>query len=178
MRDRFPTIWRNFEDKSEPEHRMRSRPADSVLVARTVPEVCASVGAMRERLVQNSCSDRELGTTGTHDGLPVVAFETREELRDWLHREHAHSSGIWVQLARSGTALRSISFHDLLEEGLCFGWSESTRHRGDEQTFLQKFTPRRTRGTKSERNRRLMEALQARGLMTAAGEAAMGSASQ
>lgn len=129
---------------------------------------------MTEHLAQNDgFSDRELGTTAAHEGLPVVAFETREELRDWLHREHACSSGIWVRLARSGAPLRSISFHDLLEEGLCFGWSESTRHRGDAQTFLQKFTPGRTRGTKSERNRRLIEELQTQGLMTAAGEAAI-----
>jgi len=124
----------------------------------------------------NSSSDQESSTAIIHEALPVVAFATRAELRDWLHLEYARSSGIWVRLARSGTALRSISFHDLLEEGLCFGWSESTRHGGDAQTYLQKFTPRRTRGTKSERNRLLFDALHAQGLMTAAGEAAMGNA--
>ena len=117
-----------------------------------------------------------MATAIGHDGLPVLGFETREALRGWLIREHARSSGIWVQLARSGTPLRSVGFQDLLEEGLCFGWNESTRHRGDTQTFLQKFTPRCGRGTKSERNKRLFEMLHAQGLMTAAGEAAMGNA--
>lgn len=134
---------------------------------------------MKEHLaLTDDFSDQELGTGITQDGVPVVAFETRQELRNWLHLEHARSSGIWVQLARSGTKLRSISFQGLLEEGLCFGWSESTRHRGDRQTFLQKFTPRRTLGTTSERNRRLIQELQARGLMTTAGEAAMGGTSR
>ena len=146
-----------------------------MVVPRTVPEVSDSVADMEQQFAQdNNSSDQESSTAIIHEGLPVVAFATRAELRDWLHLEHARSSGIWARLARSGTALRSISFHDLLEEGLCFGWSESTRHRGDTQTFLQKFTPRRTRGTTSERNRLLCEVLQVQGLMTAAGEAAMG----
>ena len=146
-------------------------------VPRTVPEVSDSVGDMEQQFARgDNSSDQESSTVIVHEALPVVAFATRAELRGWLSLEHARSSGIWVRLARSGTALRSISFHDLLEEGLCFGWSESTRHRGDSQTFLQKFTPRRTRGTKSERNSRMFEALQAQGLMTAAGEAAMGTA--
>lgn len=140
-----------------------------------LPEVAAIVGVMDERSDQNTnFLDNVLTTEIVHDGLPVVAFKNRAALRGWLQREHACSSGIWVQLARSGAPLRSISFQDLLEEGLCFGWSESMRHRGDTQTFLQKFTPRRTRGTKSERNKRLLEMLRAQGLMTAAGEAAMG----
>ena len=146
-------------------------------VPRTVPEVSDSVADMEQQFAQgNNSSDQESSTANIHEALPVVAFATRAELRDWLSLEHARSSGIWVRLARSGTALCSISFHDLLEEGLCFGWSESTRHRGDAQTFLQKFTPRRSRGTKSERNSRMFEALQAQGRMTAAGEAAMGTA--
>jgi len=147
----------------------------AVMDLRTVSEVSDSVGSMEEQFEHDSAgSHQELATASMHDALTVVAFETRAELRDWLEREHARSSGIWVRLARSGAAQRSISFHDLLEEGLCFGWSESTRHRGDTETFLQKFTPRRTPGTTSERNKRLFEALRSRGLMTSAGETAMG----
>ena len=142
-----------------------------------MPVVSDSVRVMEQQFAQNNnSSNQESSTAIIHEALPVVAFATRAELRDWLHLEHARSSGIWVRLARSGTALRSIRFHDLLEEGLSFGWSESTRHSGDAQTYLQKFTPRRTRGTKSERNKRMFEALHAQGLMTAAGEAAMGTA--
>ena len=108
-----------------------------------------------------------------HEGLPVMSFGSRPELRDWLQKEHARSPGVWVRLARVGSGVASVGFRDLLEEGLCFGWSESTRHRGDGHTYLQKFTPRRTRGTTSERNLRLLDALRADGLMSPAGEAAV-----
>ncbi len=112
-------------------------------------------------------------TCDEHEGLPVVTFGSRAELRAWLEAEHARSAGVWVRLAKSGCGVDSVSFLDVLEEGLCFGWSESTRHAGDRVTYLQKFTPRRTRGTTSERNRRLVEELRSQGLMTPAGEAAM-----
>lgn len=109
----------------------------------------------------------------THDGLEVVAFETRAALREWLIATHASSPGVWVRLAKARSGIRSVTFHDLLEEGLCFGWSESTRHPGDESTYLQRFGPRRARGTTSPRNARLVEQLRADGLMTPAGEAVL-----
>ncbi|MFN8099417.1 MAG: hypothetical protein U0Q21_14155 [Dermatophilaceae bacterium] len=108
-----------------------------------------------------------------HAGLPVIAFETRDALRGWLIDSHDSSPGVWVRLAKAGSGIRSVTFHDLLEEGLCFGWSESTRHAGDTATYLQRFTPRHTRGTTSARNLRLVAELRAAGLMTPAGEAVL-----
>ncbi|MBP6016293.1 MAG: hypothetical protein KA586_06200 [Candidatus Promineofilum sp.] len=68
----------------------------------------------------------------------------------------------------------SITFEDLLEEGLCFGWSESLRVRGDARSYLQKFTPRKTKGPTSGRNLKLAEKLIAEGRMTPAGYKALG----
>jgi uncharacterized protein YdeI (YjbR/CyaY-like superfamily) len=110
----------------------------------------------------------------THDGLEVLTFDDRAELRAWLTSNHASHPGLWVRVARSGSSRRSVTFAELLEEGLCFGWSESTRHAGDDDGYLQRFTPRRGRGTASERNRRLVERLGAEGRMTAAGYRALG----
>jgi uncharacterized protein YdeI (YjbR/CyaY-like superfamily) len=109
-----------------------------------------------------------------HDGLEVVEFHDRTELRAWLILRDATHPGVWVRLARAGSRRPSVSFTDLLEEGLCFGWSESTRHVGDDASYLQRFTPRRGRGTASERNRRLVHRLSAAGLMTSAGYRALG----
>ncbi len=55
--------------------------------------------------------------------------------------------------------MASITFEEALDEGLCFGWSESMRVRGDEKSYLQRFTPRRTKGTTSKRNREHIERL-------------------
>lgn len=98
--------------------------------------------------------------------LPIASFVSRAELRRWLDINHSVSTGIWVRLAKKGSGITSVTFEDVLEEGLCFGWSESNRRAGDAVSYLQRFTPRRVRGTTSERNHRLADRLTAEGLMT------------
>ncbi|MGB4800917.1 MAG: hypothetical protein WBP03_05400 [Candidatus Saccharimonadales bacterium] len=105
--------------------------------------------------------------------LPIVAFATRSQLRAWLRTNHAISPGIMVQLFKKSSGIESVSFQDVLEEGLCFGWSESMRLPGDAHFYLQKFTPRRSKGTTSVRNTRLVAELERQRLMTDAGRAVL-----
>ncbi len=103
---------------------------------------------------------------------PVLEFADRRELRAWLERHHAESAGILVRIPKGGRP--GLTFEDVLDEGLCFGWSESTRFAGDERCYLQRFGPRRRPGTTSARNIAHARALVADGLMTPAGLAALG----
>jgi uncharacterized protein YdeI (YjbR/CyaY-like superfamily) len=106
--------------------------------------------------------------------LPIMHFEDREALRHWLAANHTSSPGIAVRIYRKDSGVVSVSFEDVLDEGLCFGWSESVRRKGDAVSYLQAFTPRRTKGTTSARNRRRAVQLIEAGRMTAAGLAALG----
>ncbi len=98
-----------------------------------------------------------------------MAFASRDDLRAWLSRNHDASKGLWVRLFKKGSDTPSISFEDLLDEGLCFGWSESQRKKGDASSYLQRFTPRRTHGTTSERNKEHIRRLIREHRMTPAG---------
>ena len=109
-----------------------------------------------------------------HDGLEVVAFEDVAQLRAWLGEVGTTHPGVWVRLQRAKSTRLSVTFLDLLVEGIAYGWSESTRHAYDDHSYLQRFTPRRTRGTASERNRRIAAELEEAGRMTEAGRAALG----
>ena len=106
--------------------------------------------------------------------LPTLEFTHREDLHTWLEQNHGSSPGIFVRVYKKVTGVPSISFEDLLEEGLCFGWSESLRLKGDEKSYLQKFTPRRTRGTTSDRNLRYTQRLIKEGRMKPEGLRALG----
>ncbi|MFZ2494987.1 MAG: hypothetical protein WAW60_04425 [Candidatus Saccharimonadales bacterium] len=106
--------------------------------------------------------------------LPTLEFTHREDLHTWLEQNHSSSPGIFVRVYKKVTGVPSISFEDLLEEGLCFGWSESLRLKGDEKSYLQKFTPRRTRGTTSDRNLRYTQRLIKEGRMKPEGLRALG----
>lgn len=111
-----------------------------------------------------------------HQGLEVVTFTTIDDLWAWLCSVDATHPGVWVRLGKARGGPATVSFHDLLEAGIAFGWSESTRHAHDEVSYLQKFTPRRGRGTASERNRGIAERLVREGRMTEAGRRALGMA--
>lgn len=108
------------------------------------------------------------------DELEVVSFATTEELWAWLAVHHTDHPGVWVRLQKVSSPVPSVGFHDLLEAGIAFGWSESTRRAGDERSYLQRFTPRRARGTTSARNLAIAERLESDGRMTPAGRRALG----
>ena len=107
-------------------------------------------------------------------GEEIVQFRTRDQMWAWLRKHHATSAGVWVRVSRSASRLESVTFHELLEAGLAFGWSESKRRAYDADSYLQRFTPRRTVGTASERNLRIVAALEREGRMTPAGRIALG----
>lgn len=109
--------------------------------------------------------------------LPILSFTDVSALRRWLEINHAISNGIYVRIYKMQSGTPSVSFEDVLDEGLCFGWSESTRLKGDDVSYLQKFTPRKTKGTTSERNQRRAAVLIAAGRMTPAGLEALDIAS-
>jgi len=109
-----------------------------------------------------------------HHGLEIVAFEDIAGLRAWLEEVGTSHPGVWVRLQRAKSRKPSVTFHDLLVEGITFGWSESARHAYDNQSYLQRFTPRRTRGTASEGNKQIATELEEAGRMTDAGRAALG----
>jgi len=108
------------------------------------------------------------------DSLPILAFECGVVLRDWLEQNHASSDGVWVRIYKRGADVPSVTFDEVLEQGICFGWSESKRRRFDDTSYLQRFAPRRTRGTTSTRNKALADRMIRDGKMTEAGLEALG----
>jgi hypothetical protein len=146
------------------------------LYAQRLPQAVIRLTCLRWRETSGRLScpvaldrDREMANE-----LPVMGFENRDALRRWLEANHASSPGIVVRMYRKHSGTASVSFEDVLDEGLCFGWSESLRRTGDAVSYLQTFTPRRRRGTTSERNRRRAAQLIREGRMTPAGLAALG----
>ncbi|MFT3886999.1 MAG: hypothetical protein QM713_02375 [Arachnia sp.] len=102
------------------------------------------------------------------------SFASVDELWGWLRANHESHSGLWVVLQKAGSPTPSVTFHELLEAGIAFGWSESTRKANDSDSYLQKFTPRRSRGTTSARNLAIAAHLESDGRMTPAGRRALG----
>lgn len=73
--------------------------------------------------------------------------------REWLIEYDDDSDGIWLlQAKKNVTTPTSITYQQALEEALCSGWIDGQRKSRDEATFVQRYTPRRTRSIWSQRN--------------------------
>ena len=95
--------------------------------------------------------------------------EDRAQWRAWLQEHHASSAGVWVVQWRTATGRRRLSYDDLVEEALCFGWIDSLAKGLDAERSMITMTPRRPRGVWSRSNKERVERLIAEGRMTSAG---------
>jgi uncharacterized protein YdeI (YjbR/CyaY-like superfamily) len=110
----------------------------------------------------------------TNTDLPVVEFHSLDDLWAWLTENHETLNGMWIRIYKKSSGVRSVSFEEVLDAGLCFGWSENMRRRGDDKSYLQRFTPRRKQGKVSKRNLDHVERLIREGKMMPAGLNALG----
>ena len=111
------------------------------------------------------------------DGLPVILFKTEQEWIDWLEKNE-NEPGIWVQIAKKGSGIQSISYQQALEVALCFGWIDGLKNPLDEKTWIQRFTARKPNSKWSKINRTKAEELIETGKMRPSGFAAIEMAKQ
>jgi uncharacterized protein YdeI (YjbR/CyaY-like superfamily) len=97
--------------------------------------------------------------------LPVLSFPDQAALEEWLDAEHATAPGLYVRLAKKGSGVPSVTYAELVESALCFGWIDGRSQRLDETSYLQRITPRRPRSVWSQKNVAAVEALIAAGRM-------------
>ena len=101
--------------------------------------------------------------------LPVMTFESTDAWDAWLAAHHAGSPGLWLKIAKKGSAGTSISYSDALDVALCHGWIDGQKGRHDDDYWLQRFTPRKPGSNWSKVNTERAEALIASGRMRPAG---------
>jgi uncharacterized protein YdeI (YjbR/CyaY-like superfamily) len=104
-----------------------------------------------------------------NDDLPIIPFESSHAWEEWLEHNQATSSGVWLRIAKKASGIPSITYQEAVDWALCYGWIDGQRQSFDEQWFLQRFTPRRSRSRWSQVNRDKVQALIERGLMRPAG---------
>jgi uncharacterized protein YdeI (YjbR/CyaY-like superfamily) len=104
---------------------------------------------------------------------PILAFASVPEFHEWLERHHADHPGIWLRIFKKGSGHPTVTYAEALDEALCFGWIDGQKQRGDEASWLQKFTRRGPRSVWSKVNAGHIERLVLAGRMRPAGLAAV-----
>ena len=108
--------------------------------------------------------------------LPVRLFKHPRAWDAWLVKHFDSSAGLWLRLAKKSATLQSVTYQEALDIALCHGWIDGQKKSYDEETWLQRFTPRGPRSIWSKINRAKALELIEGGRMQAAGFAAIASA--
>ena len=104
--------------------------------------------------------------------VDATFFESPEELRAWLEEHHATASELWIGFYKQATGRRALTWSQVVDEALCFGWIDGKVQRIDEERYRQRLTPRKPTSNWSAINIAKVAELRAQGRMTPAGEAA------
>jgi len=99
-------------------------------------------------------------------------FATPAELRAWFEAHHADEDELVVGYYRKASGRGGVTWQQSVDEALCFGWIDGIRRRIDEESYSNRFTPRRKRSNWSAINIARVRELIAEGRLTPAGLAA------
>lgn len=102
--------------------------------------------------------------------MELVSPSSRAEWRQWLEKNHTLSTGVELVYHKRSSGLPTVAYQDAVEEALCFGWIDSTKHSLDEYRYKQVFTPRNDKSTWSNLNKKLVRMLEEQGLMHPSGQ--------
>ena len=85
---------------------------------------------------------------------PIKSFASSKQWKEWLAMNYAISNnGIWLLIFKKDSDEKTITYDEALDEALCFGWIDGQKKAYDEKSWLQKFTPRRSKSIWSKRNK-------------------------
>ena len=99
-------------------------------------------------------------------------FETPAKFRAWLQKHHRTADELWVGYWKKHTGRPSITWQESVDEALCFGWIDGIRKSVDDDSYMNRFTPRRAGSFWSAINTRRAQELIALDRMRAAGRKA------
>jgi uncharacterized protein YdeI (YjbR/CyaY-like superfamily) len=101
--------------------------------------------------------------------MKTMSFTSAKEFRSWLVKNHGSSEGILLRIYKKDCGVAAVTYAEVLDQALCFGWIDGQKNPFDSESWLQKFTPRRPKSGWSKNNTLHVERLITSGDMTAAG---------
>jgi uncharacterized protein YdeI (YjbR/CyaY-like superfamily) len=99
----------------------------------------------------------------------ALYFKNSREWRKWLERNYDRENEAWLIHYKKRSGKSGVSYSEALDEALCFGWIDSRLKRIDEERFVLKYSPRKSKSVWSKVNKERAERLIEAGRMTDAG---------
>ena len=99
----------------------------------------------------------------------AIYFINSNEWRAWLEKNHTLFNEIWLIHYKKSSGKKSLNHFNAVEEALCFGWIDSKLKKIDEERFILRYSPRKSKSVWSKINKENAEKMISLGKMTKAG---------
>lgn len=104
--------------------------------------------------------------------MNLMFFPTQNDFRRWLEENHETATEIVVGYYNVKSGKGGMTWSESVDQALCFGWIDGVRRKIDEESYSNRFTPRRADSNWSAVNIAKVAELTVKGLMKPAGIAA------
>lgn len=72
-----------------------------------------------------------------------IFFKSLSELHKWFQKNHGKTSEVWIGFYKVNSGKKGISYKEAVDEALCFDWIDDIRKGLDEESYVNRFTPRK-----------------------------------
>lgn len=86
------------------------------------------------------------------DPSKVITCKDGDSFYQWLAEHHASADEVWIKIYKVGSGIPSITPKEAIDSALCWGWIDAIRKSLDENSYLQRYTPRGRKSTWSQIN--------------------------
>lgn len=104
--------------------------------------------------------------------MKTIFFQTQEDFRRWLEAHHETETELVVGFYNVKSGKQTLTWSEAVDQALCFGWIDGVRRKVDDESYSNRFTPRRASSNWSAVNIKKVAELTEKGLMMPAGIAA------
>jgi uncharacterized protein YdeI (YjbR/CyaY-like superfamily) len=104
------------------------------------------------------------------DPKKIQAFKSQAAFDSWMRTNHSRETEIWLRIYKTGSGKPTVTNAQALDVALCWGWIDGIRKALDDESFLQRYSPRRARSIWSQINRDHVRRLTEAGRMQPAGQ--------
>lgn len=95
----------------------------------------------------------------------AIPFKAAGDFSEWLSSRHGTEREVWARMYKKSSGVASLTWDEAVVVALSWGWIDGVRKSFDDQSFVQRFTPRRPKSTWSKKNCDHVDKLIAEGRM-------------
>jgi uncharacterized protein YdeI (YjbR/CyaY-like superfamily) len=95
--------------------------------------------------------------------------KNKKAWRTWLQKNHTDKQHVWLIIYKKDSGNPSVTYDEVVEEALCFGWIDSKPNKRDDESYFLFIAARKPKSPWSAVNKKRIEKLLQQNKIEAAG---------